>query len=325
MRSLNLLRTDPDKNLFALGQGLNNLGFVQNMLSQEKEAVVSFEEAIEVLSTTKARGLYSRALANLAAAYMLTGRLAESQQLQEESLAIKRDWFGQDHIETGYSVANLSFIYQEYGDYEKAEALKQESIEIFSQRLGANHPNIGVIMIGLAANMASQKKYTEAETTYLDALSRVRNSFGPDSMREVSTQNGIGQLYAEQGRFEEAAASFGEALRISTIQNSEHSDAAIARAGMASLPESALTTAEREQYFATALEQLEKNEGLGTTRAALIQMDFAELLAEQGDDSRAQEIFQNGLTNLSTALPAGNPKIREQADRYEELFGEPPP
>ena len=321
LHSLEILRAETEPNHFLLGQALNNLGFVQNLLSLKKEALVSFEDAVAALSQTKARGLYSRALANLAATYMLTGRLAESKELQEEALAIKREWFGLDHIEIGYSVANLSHVYQQFGDFEKAGALNRESIEIFSRRLGENHPNIGIVLGSLAANLTAQKKYAEAEATFFDSLDRIQTSFGPDSMRELPVQNGIGNLYNEQDRFEEAEARFREALRIGTGTNAEHSDVAIARAGIAKLSVSSLNDEEREQYFSVALEQLRNNEGLGTTRAALIQLDFAAFLAGQRETSRARELFEDGLNHLVGALPAENPLYQEQVNRYEALFG----
>jgi tetratricopeptide (TPR) repeat protein len=324
LHALEILRAEPERSQFSLGRALNNLGFVQNMLSLKKEALVTFEEAVEVLSRTEARGLYARALANLAATYMLTGRLAESRELQEEALAIKRELLGSDHIEIGYSVANLSQIYQQFGDFEKAGALKREAIEIFSHRLGENHPNIGIVLGSLAANLAAQKKYAEAETTFFDSLNRIQTSFGPDSMRELPVQNGIADLYSEQGRFKEAEAHFRETLRIGMSINAEHSDVAIARAGIAKLSVSSLNDEEREQYFSEAIEQLEKNEGLGTPRAALIQLNFAAFLAGKKETSRARELFLEGLNNLIGALPADNPQYREQVSRYEAIFGMQP-
>jgi len=321
LRALELLRKYPENREFEMGQALNNLGFVQNALSLESDAMVSFEEAIEVLAKTQARGLYSRALANLGAAYMGTGRLAESKQLQDEALAIKREWFGEDHTEVGYSVANLSFIYQRLGDYETAAALKKEAIEIFSYRLGENHPNIGIILIGLASNMASQGKYDEAETTYMDALARVQAAFGAESMREMIVRNGIGDLYGEQGRYAEAEASFQEALRIGTAVSPGHSNVAVARAGLARLSESSLTADEREQNFSAAIELLRQNEGPGSLRASLFQIDYAKYLAEQGKREQAKVRFEEGLESLSAAIPKDNPQYQEKAALYDELFG----
>jgi len=320
--ALDILRVDPENHDFEMGQALNNLGFVQNALSLDKQAMASFEEAVEVLSRTQARGLYSRALANLATAYMVTGRLVESKELQEKALAIKREWFGADHIEVGYSVANMSFIYQQIGDYETAEKLKREAIEIFSYRLGENHPNIGVILIGLAANMTAQGKYDEAEATYFDALERIRTSFGANSMREVTVRNGIGELYSEQARYAEAEASFRQALRIGADLNPGHSDMAVAHAGIAKLPDSSLSVDERQQYFAEAIEQLRHNEGPGSLRAALFDIDFAVFLATQDKRHESKKRFEDGLERLSAALSADNPKYQEKLALYEKLFAD---
>lgn len=324
-RALDILRTDPDPDAEVVGYALNNLGFVQNGLSLFQDAALSFEEAIDVLAETDARGQYSRALSNLSAAYLSSGRLAESQVFQEEALAIKLEWFGPDHTETAYSMANLSFIHQYFGDFEKSAALKRESIDIFSKRLGENHPNVAVILGSLGMDLTLQGRYDDAERTLFEARDRFRNSLGPDSMREPSVLNSVGELYAAQGRNEEAETQFRESLRILAAANVQHMETGRAMGGIADLPESTLSTKEREQYFNDSIGILRDTSGLGTPEAALVQMNFGAFLFEQGDESRAREFFQAGLNHMAAALPVENPRYVKQAKRYENLFGEPPP
>lgn len=325
LRALAILRAETNPDLSVMGQALNNLGYVQNSLTFHEDAVRSFEEAVAVLAETESRGLYSRALANLAASYMQMGRLAESRGLQEEALAIKRDWFGPDHIETGYSVANLSFLYQFAGDYENSIALKREAIEIFSAKLGENHPNIGIILGGLGWNLSLQGKYAEAESTLFDALERLRLSMGTDSLQEPSIINSIGEMYAAQGKYAEAEAKFRDSIRIVNKAGITHAQTGRALAGIANLPTSTLSVEERLKYFEEALHTLEKTEGLGTPDAAVTQMNFATLLLQQGDEERARNLFVTGLRSLGAALPEDNTRFVEQAKRYEDLFGESPP
>lgn len=323
LRSLDILRKDPDPDPSTLGKRISDLGFVQYQLSRFQDAAISFQEAIEILSETDSHGLYARALANLAAAYMSSGRMAESQELQEEALAIKRDWFGPEHTETAYSMANLSFLYQYFGDFEKSAAYKRESIDIFSKQLGENHPNIAIILGGLGWDLSLQGKYPEAETTMLDALGRIRNSLGPDNMREPSILNTLGEMYAAQGRSEEAETRFRDAMRITAKAKVEHAETGRALGGLAGLPNSTLSVEDREQYFNDSLNNLENTSGLGTPEAAIIQMNFGVFRFEQGDESSARELFRAGMDHLAAALPTSNPRYQEQADRYAETFGEP--
>ena len=220
---------------------------------------------------------------------------------------------------------SLSFIYFEFGEYEKAEELSRKTIEIFSGRLGDNHPNVGIILGFLAAIEGKQEKYAEAESTYFDALDRIRSSLGANSLREVFVHNGIGELYAEQGRYSDSEIHYREALRIGMSINADDSDVARARAGMAKLPVSTLTPAEREQYFSEAIEQLRSNEGLDTPHAARILMDFSAFLIERENETQARQMFEEGLVHLRAAIPIDNPRYLEQTARYEAMFGEPPP
>jgi len=324
-RALEIMRRDPNPNPAVVGYALNNLGYVQNGLSRFQDAAISFQEAVDVLGKTEGRGRYSRALANLAAAYMSSGRIAESRKLQEEALAIKREWFGEDHTETAYSLANLSFIYQYFGDFDKSAALKREAIEIFSERLGEDHPNNAIILGGLGWDLKLQGKYDEAEEILLDALSRIQDAFGSDSMREPPVLNTLGEMYAEQGKPEEAEKYFRASLRIVEAAGVEHVEAGRALGGIANIPQSTLNTEQREQYFRESLEVFANTSGLGTPEAALVQMNFAAFVLELGEEARASEMFLEGLNHMAAALPVDNMRYIEQAKRYQDLFGEPPP
>ena len=137
--------------------------------------------------------------------------------------------------------------------------------------------------------------------------------------------NGLGELYAKQGKNQEAEAFFRETLRVAALTNARHSEAGAARAGIAKLPGSSLSEEERERYYEDGLDILSTTEGLGTPRAALIQIDFAIFLAEQGNSVRALEWFNDALEHLSAALPADNSQYLEQRRLYEDLFDAPAP
>ncbi len=322
-QALDIFRSHPDSKPLDLALGLNNLGHVQNLLDTQSAALESFEEAVSILADTTARGHHASALANLAAIYQVTGQIAKSEPLHEQALAIKKEWFGPGHIEVAFSENNLSWVYRILGDYEKAEVLIRDAIRIFSTQLGDDHPNVGIVSGNLAHALRDQGMYTEAEATYRNALRLVQNALGEKHMNVVHIYNGLAALYALQDRHEEAEKLYRRTLEVTAANNATHSEAGVARAEIANLPASSLTTAEREQYYEDGLDILANTEGLGTPRAALIQIDFAVFLAGQGKEARAKEWFDGGLQNLSAALPADNPRYLEQVTLYEDLFGKP--
>lgn len=323
--ALEKLRSQPDSDPLKLGLALNNLGHVQHALDAMEEAAGTFEEAVSILAGTNARGHYASALANLAALYQVTGRLNESRELHEQSILIKREWFGPEHIETAYSVANLSMLYIDLGRYEDAESLMKEAIAIFSQKLGDDHPNIAVITGNLGRSQYLQGKYIESEATLFEAIDRIRQSLGPEHIHVVYAYNALGELYEKQQKYEEAEKYFRETLSMAAMANPVHSEVGFAKAGIARLPLPSLTLADRDQLFLEAIENLENSVGLGTYRVALAEIDYSVFLAEQGEPSRARELFETGLKHMAASLPADNSQYVDQLARYEKLFGERAP
>jgi tetratricopeptide (TPR) repeat protein len=324
-RAIDLLRNSPDPDPYAYGNALNNLGFVQNGLTRYEAAAKTFTEAVDVLKDTEFHGLYSRALGNLAAAYMQMGRIEDSRSLHEEALALRRQFFGPEHNETGFSVANLAFLYQYLGDYERAEQYSREAIGIFSKQLGDNHPNIGIILGGLGRTLHLEGRDEQAESTLIDALGILRQALGPDNVQTSQAHNSLGEVYAAQGKYALAESEFRETLRIMEQLGVEHAHKGRALVGLAKLPESSLSDEERLRYFEQGLDIIRNTEGLRTPDTAACQLDFAAYLLRRGDEARARDEFQQGLRNLAAALPDSNPRYRQQADRYRQLFGEPPP
>jgi tetratricopeptide (TPR) repeat protein len=324
-RAIDLLRNSPDPDPYAYGNALNNLGFVQNGLTQYEAASKTFAEAVEFLKDTEFHGLYSRALGNLAAAYMQMGRIEDSRALHEEALALRREFFGPEHNETGFSVANLAFLYQYLGDYERAEQFSREAIDIFSKQLGDRHPNIGIILGGLGRTLHLKGDDEQAESTLIEALGILENALGPDNVQISQAHNSLGETYAAEGKYAQAESQFRETLRIMQQLGVEHAHKGRALVGLAKLPESSLSDEQRLNYFRQGLDVIRNTEGLRTPDTAIYQLDFAAYLLQRGDEAQARDEYRDGLRNLAAALPEDNVRYRQQADRYRQLFGEPPP
>jgi tetratricopeptide (TPR) repeat protein len=256
---------------------------------------------------------------------MQMGRIEDSRSLHEEALVLRRAVYGPDHNEVGYSVGNLAFLYQYLGDYEKAAAYSKEAIEIFSKQFGENHPNIGIILGGLGWTLRLQGRFGEAELTLREALGRLQTSVTADNVHTSQIHNALGETYAAQAKYAEAEAEFRESLRVLRQLGVEHAHQGRAMVGIASLPASSLSVEERMEYYVDGLRIVRNTEGLGTPDTAVLQINFGAFLLDQGEVARARAEFKSGLRHLAETLPGDNPRYLQQADRYRELFGEPPP
>jgi tetratricopeptide (TPR) repeat protein len=88
--------------------------------------------------------------------YYLAGKYQEAEPPLKESLAIRKDLFGSDHIETAESHNHLGVLYTLKGSYEKAESHLNDAIRIRKQSLGENHPSVAESQVNLASSTLSR-------------------------------------------------------------------------------------------------------------------------------------------------------------------------
>ena len=67
-------------------------------------------------------------------------RYGEAEPLYIQSLAIREQHLGANHLQTANSLNNLAFLYRSMERYREAEPLYTRSLAIRTQHLGADHP-----------------------------------------------------------------------------------------------------------------------------------------------------------------------------------------
>ncbi|KAJ8482027.1 hypothetical protein ONZ45_g15097 [Pleurotus djamor] len=82
----------------------------------------------------------------------------------------------------------------------------------------------------------SARNYGAAERLHLDALRLKQDSFGEESVTTALTRNGLGELYLEMGRLNEAESQFKKALAF-RCQNGPVVDAAVTRDNLGGVEE----------------------------------------------------------------------------------------
>jgi tetratricopeptide (TPR) repeat protein len=323
-RALEIRRADENGDPLALALALNNLGYVQTRVGQPAEAARAFEEAVGILEGLPARGHYSRALANLAAAHQTAGRFAEALALHERALAIKREWFGNDHSETAFSIANLASVYLSLGRYADAKPLFMDAIRIFAAQLGEGHPNVAILHGNLGSVLANAGEHDAAEEAYARGLELLTASLGDRNLNVVIMRNGMGYLRELAGDPEGAAESYREALRIGREIAPNHPEVAMSAAAVAALPGSGLTTEQREQELQAALQRVAESEAGRGPRMAELSIRLARFYAAEGRTERASEFYTEALRILAATVSSDSPRYLERRAEFVALFGREP-
>jgi tetratricopeptide (TPR) repeat protein len=299
----------------------NNLGYVLNAADRFPEAIDAFQQAVDLTEETAAIGLLARSLANLAAVYQGLGELGKARSLHEQSLALKREWFTEEHSEIGFSLNNLAAVVSQLGEYEYAVELYTDAIENFTGTLGADHPNIFIVQANLALSYENANDHEHAIELYLQSLEGTEASGGAGTSRTLRSHIGLGRSYRSLGIMDLALHHASEAVAVGMAVNPNGVRTGLALSGFASLDNSGLTDAGRVEQFEQALSIVTIAVGSNHMDRATILLEFARYLDDTNRTERAQALFEEALVIKTRVLGPGHGDIAANQAEFEQRFG----
>ena len=104
-----------------------------------------------------------RAANNLGNILYDEGRYPESEKLYRETLEVRRELLGPEHLETLMSMNNLANSLFEEGHYAESEKLYRDALDIARRVLGSEHRQTVIQMGNLVNVLAAQGRNAEAE------------------------------------------------------------------------------------------------------------------------------------------------------------------
>lgn len=143
-------------------------------------------------------------LSNLGMVLTDAGRFDEAEAALRESLAIRREIFGNDSPTLSVAMARLSRVHLYRGDYGQAEFEARRAIEIQERTLPKGHRNFAFsyVVIGLA--LTRNGKLADAEKFLREGLNLSLQKLGADDRNTGIAQSGLGECLMAQSRFAEA-------------------------------------------------------------------------------------------------------------------------
>ena len=170
----------------------------------EYEAAESQYRALMPWANRRQRGVLSN---NLAMLLRDQARLEEALSWMEQSLAIRRDTYGEQHPETWLAVSNLALIHVARGDWKEAGRLFRL---VLAQRRQAQAVTADCLVNAALAEQV-EGRFSQA----LDLLEQALVDHPPESSRSLATlHNNIGSLMMEIGKLKQARPHFEAALRL---------------------------------------------------------------------------------------------------------------
>ena len=161
------------------------------------------------------------------------GRYEEAEDQITQAVTIRRDLFGDAHIEVVRANATLALVYRDRGDLEEALTLLEDSLSALEAQLGGDDVRLTNVVMNLASIHMQQGSTDQAQQLYEHALA-VRESFhGPHHPDTAMCLYRLGELHASAGQMGQAREYHQRALQIrSDALHDEHPDIARSRAAL---------------------------------------------------------------------------------------------
>ncbi|MBD2093475.1 CHAT domain-containing protein [Microcoleus sp. FACHB-1515] len=183
-------------------------GIQQHRVSQFREALQSWEQALSIYREIGNRQGEGNALLSLGIAYFSLGQYQQAIDLYEQQLIIVRDMG--DRQNEGNALNNLGLAYQSLGQYQRAIDLYEQRL-VIAREIG-DRPGEGIALSNLGVAYATLKQYQRAIDFYQQSLSITQDT-GNRALEGVTLSN-IGRLLALQDQPELAIVFLKQSVNV---------------------------------------------------------------------------------------------------------------
>ncbi|CAF3411287.1 unnamed protein product [Rotaria socialis] len=169
-------------NDFRIAYIYNSIGEVYQKKGEIKEALQSYEKALDIFKQTFADDHENIAWCynNLGIIYLEQKKFSEALQYLTKALNIKQGKLPDGHPCLGNTYNNLSNVHYFRHEYEQALKKYQLSYEIFKKSLTPQHPSIARVLKNIGIVYEATKAFIEAKIHYEKALYIRKQIFKPE-------------------------------------------------------------------------------------------------------------------------------------------------
>lgn len=176
--------------------------------SQYREALLSYQTALEIYQATKNRNGEGNSINKLGNAHNILGQYQKALDFYQQSLAIFKQI--SDRKGEGNTLNDLGITYRNLGQLQKAIEFHQQSIEISEQIDDLKGKGNALNNLGTAYRNLGQ--YPKAIDLYQQSLAIVKQI--DDRKGEANALNSLGGAYRSLGQYQKAISFYQQALVI---------------------------------------------------------------------------------------------------------------
>ncbi len=198
------------KVLFVRAQHLRDKGDLKTIVDTLNEAL----SIARMQTSREAQELQASIMNTLAGAHNRRNEFDDAERHFLESIALKTELFGPDHVETSVPIANYAMVLWSKGRYEEALQYYESSYKIAVDELGPYHPWIAPRALNLGRAYRAYDRMEEAEELLRVALDQDRHVYGDNHPNVASSLQSLGVHVFAQSDREEGVRIIEEGLAI---------------------------------------------------------------------------------------------------------------
>jgi serine/threonine-protein kinase len=229
--------------------------------------------------------------------YRSLGLFEPARSLLEESLRIRRQTLGNDHLDVASNLLNLALVLQETGKRTEAEPLIKEALEIYRRHGATATRDYAAGLNNLGGLLEERGDYAGAEALYGEALS-LKQSFPGGDEEVARAYNNLGELSYKRG--DNTAAEFylrkALAMRRRLLGGEPHPDVATSLNNLASLLEAKGERAEAEKLYREVLAMRRRLFDSHHPKVAASLSNLAFVLLAEGRPAEAELFAREALS-----------------------------
>ena len=197
---------------------LETLSRLQTLVMESPQGDVMQLEAGSREGMLPLASMLATALYNMGRVHLVMGTHDLAQWSLLESLQMRRQHLGDDHLDVAATLFNLGQV-QEHGleNYDAAIRYYDGFIQIARPILGAQHRDVAFVHKCIAQVCEKQKNFAQAIEAYHAVLIAYRGTFGMNHLEVASILNKLGLLYSWSKCYDLALLMYEQGLKIEQI------------------------------------------------------------------------------------------------------------
>lgn len=275
-------------------------------LSDPSEARGNEIKAREILDRGAARirtelknepELQSTLMETIGLVYLSLGLTAEAEPILQQSLTVRRSFFGHDNEAVAQSLTGLAEVYRDQGNLKKAQQLAEESLTISRTLTGLDSLATAKALRNLAMVLYNAGDLDTSQSLLNQSLKVYRMRLNGNDVQTVPVLDMLGRIEQARGNYNTAESLLRQALKIQRLSVGDEHPQYIQRVhNLATLLQSKGDLVSAEALFRDAVARYQHILGSSHPETADAISNLASLLQQKGEFDEAHRLYEKSLS-----------------------------